>query len=391
MLRLPKGRVDTLFGFVLPDLLAGRRGRFSDRIKDRSFLDLVLSPGHRLRLYSRSSNPLNLNGIDNFQHISEYNSQSRCSSPIPFAVRMQRYRGDISRHRRPFWFPASNYYVLSVSVAVAFFFLVWGVLNDGQESHTPWIPAGVGAALVLGSAVIIREVILRNARERFLISQRKIDHSVKGIARRVHERDPAKLTLERNTAILQEIGRKSEAAKVLGRFSEGHREVFDLCSEYLAKVERELPNVGVGSPRIAALRRGTEVAGRYHHYHMLQWAEIESRTLTQEAQSHDKIAAKLESAQAAVGVLEFALRFYPQEIALLDSRKVLLELISSVKIADLIEKAERAVFKGNEKRALSLYQDALFLVGRQESDIQLGTVEHLNREIARLRDVIGKA
>lgn len=298
---------------------------------------------------------------------------------------MQRYRGEISRQRRPFWFPASNYYVLATSVAIAFFFLLWGILNDGRESTTPWIPAGVGAAIVLGSAVVIREVVLRGARERFLESQRQIDRSVKGIYRRNNQDGPPKLTLERNAAILHEISRKSEAAKVLGRFSEGHREVFDLCHEYLVAVERELPTVGVGSPRIAALRRGSEVAERYHHYHMLQWAEIESRALTQEASAHAKISTKLEVAQAAVGVLDLALRSYPHDATLLESRKVLHEVVSSVKVADLMEKAEKASFKGNEKRALSLYQDALFLITREDSVANDDTIERLNDEIAKLK------
>jgi hypothetical protein len=298
---------------------------------------------------------------------------------------MQRYRGEISRHRRPFWLPASNYYILAGSVAIAFFFLVWGILNDGREATTPWIPAGIGAAIVLGSAVVIREIILRDARNRFLRSQRLIDQSIKGIARWTNEREPAKLTLERNAAILHEISRKSEAAKVLGRFSEGHREVFELCNEYLVAVERELPNIGAGSPRIAALRRGTEVAGRYHHYHLLQWAEIESRALTQEAGAHDKISGKLNSTQAALGVVDFALKSYPHEPALLDSQKVLLELVSSMKITDLVDKAERAAFKGNDKRALSLYQDALFLLRRENQNVQSETIEHLNQEIARIR------
>ena len=298
---------------------------------------------------------------------------------------MQRYRGEIPRHRRPFWFPASNYYVLSVAVAIAFFFLVWGILNDGRESTTPWIPAGVGSALVLVSAVVIREVVLRGARERFLRSQRQMDRTIKVMSRRGNEAAPAKLTLERNAAILHEISRKSEAAKVLGRFAEGHREVFELCTEYLSAVERELPTVGAGSPRIAALRRGTEVAGRYHHYHMLQWAEIESRALTQEARTHDKILGKLDSAQAAVGILEFALGSYPHDAALLESKKLLLELVSSVKLADLIDRAERAAFKGNEKRALSLFQDALFLAGRENPGVDAETIEYLNSEIERLR------
>ena len=297
---------------------------------------------------------------------------------------MQRYRGEFSRHRRPFWLPASNYYILTAAVAIAFFFLVWGVLNDGQE-ETPWIPAGVGAAIVLIAAVILREIILRDARNRFLISQHQIDQSVKGIARRIRESQPPKLTLERNASILREISRKSEAAKVLGRFAEGHREVFELCDEYLAAVTRELPNVGAGSPRIAALRRGTDVAGRYHYYHMLQWAEIESRSLTQQASKRDKIGDKLDSAQSALGVVEFALRAYPHEPALLDSQKVLHELVSSIKVSDLIERAGRAAFKGNHKRSLNLYQDALFFIQRDNPDAEGEVVDHLNEEILKIQ------
>src|SRR5215207_9746885 len=134
---------------------------------------------------------------------------------------MQRYRGEIPRNRRPFWLPASNYYILAASVAIAFFFLLWGIFNDGHE-ETPWIPAGIGAAIALAAAVILREIILREARNRFLASQRRLDQSVRGITRRMNESAPAKLTLERNAALLHEISRKSDAAKVLGRFAEGH-------------------------------------------------------------------------------------------------------------------------------------------------------------------------
>ena len=297
---------------------------------------------------------------------------------------MQRYKGEFSRARRPFWLPASNYYILTAAVAIALFFLVWGILNDGHE-ETPWIPAGVGAAAVLFGAVILREVILRDARNRFLHSQRQIDRSVRGIARRVSDREPAKLTLERNASILREISRKSDAAKVLGRFAEGHREVFELCDEYLAAVTRELPNVGVGSPRIAALRRGSDVAGRYHYYHMLQWAELESKSLTQEAGKRDKIADKLESAQSALGVVEFALQAYPHERALLDSQKVLYEIVSSMKISDLVERADKSAFKGNHKRALDLYQDALFFLQRDNPDVDGDVVDHINEEIIKIQ------
>ena len=297
---------------------------------------------------------------------------------------MQRYRGESLRNRRPFWLPASNFYILAVSVAIALFFLVWGILNEGTADETPWIPAGLGAAMVLAAAVIVREIVLRGARQRFLSSQRQIDRSIRGITRRINDDQPPKLTLERNAAILHEISKKSDAAKVLGKFAEGHREVFELCEEYLGAVTRELPSVGAGSPRIAALRRGRSVAAKFHHYHMLHWAEIESRDLTREASKHDKISSKLDSAQAALDVVDFALRSYPEEPALTDSRNVLVELLSKIKVTDLIDRADRAAFKGNPKRALSLYQDALFILQRQDPDFESDVASRVQEEIARL-------
>lgn len=297
---------------------------------------------------------------------------------------MQRYRGETLRHRRPFWLPASNFYILAVSVAIALFFLVWGILADGSADETPWIPAGLGAAIVLAAAVIVREVVLRGARNRFIASQRQIDRSIRGITRRIHDDQPPKLTLERNAAILHEISKKSDAARVLGKFAEGHREVFELCEEYLAAVVRELPTVGAGSPRIAALRRGRKVAAKFHHYHTLVWAEIESRDLTREASKHDKISNKLDSAQAALDVVDFALRSYPEEPTLIDSRNVLIELLSKIKVTDLIERADRAAFKGNPKRALGLYQDALFVLQRQDPGLASEVAMHVRGEIERL-------
>jgi hypothetical protein len=297
---------------------------------------------------------------------------------------MQRYRGEIPTHRRPFWLPASNYYILAASVAIAFFFLLWGILNDGRDD-TPWIPAGVGAAIILSSAVILREIVLRTRRNRFLISQRQIDQSVRGIAQRAQARDPEKLTLERNAAILREISRKSDAAKVLARFADGHRDVFELCDEYLGVVRKELPKVAPGSPRLVALLRGSEVASRYHYYHMLQWAEMESRALTKEAGKRDKVAEKLDSAQSALGVVEFALQSYPDEQTLLDSQRLLVELVSSIKVTDLVEKAERAVFRGNHRKALSLYEDALFFLQRENRGIEGELIDHINEEISKVR------
>lgn len=301
---------------------------------------------------------------------------------------MQRYRGEITKYRRPFWLPASNFYILAAAAAIAFFFLVWGILHDGGDS-TPWIPAGIGSSVVLAAAVILREVILRGARNRFLASQRKLDMSLRAARLRAGEiGDAGKLTLERNISILREIAKKSEAANVLGKFGEAHREVYELCEEYLQAVERELPNVGVGSPRLAALRRGREVADERRHHHLLKWAEIEARTLMSDAKGRTKAAEKLEAAQRAIGAVDFALAVYPHDPSLLDSEKVLRQFAASVKVADNVDKAERAAFSGNRKRALKLYQDALFELDRVDMGDDFAR-EKILGEIALIKQLLG--
>ena len=303
---------------------------------------------------------------------------------------MQRQRGKIIDSRSPFWLPAPSYYVLSASMAVGLFFLMWGILNEGKE-QTPWVIGAAGAGFVIAAAVFLREVILRNARNRFLATQRRLDKSLRGVTNRVADDwNPAKLTLERNAAILAEIRQKSAAAKVLGKFSAGHMEVFQMCEEYMAAAAGELPNVGIGSPRLAALRKGSSTAREYHRYHLLQWAEIEARTLTQEANNRAKIREKLETAQKAIGAVEFGLKYYPDETSLLDSHKVLEDFITSIKVSNAVEKAERAYFKGNVKLAESLYQDALFDLSRgdggEEREI---AAERIEFELSRIRQVEG--
>ncbi|MEJ7846542.1 MAG: hypothetical protein WKF92_00460 [Pyrinomonadaceae bacterium] len=303
---------------------------------------------------------------------------------------MQQQRGKIIDSRSPFWLPAPSYYVLSVAMAVGLFFLMWGILNEGKE-QTPWIIGAAGAGFVLAAAIFLREVILRNARNRFLATQRRLDKSLRGVANRVaNDRSPAKLTLERNAAVLAEIRQKSAAAKVLGKFSAGHMEVFQLCEEYMRTVAGELPNIGIGSPRIAALRKGNNTAGEYHRYHLLQWAEIEARTLTQEANNRAKAKEKLETTQKAIGAVEFGLKYYPDEASLLDSLKVLEDFIISIKVSNAVEKAERAYFKGNVKQAVSLYQDALFDLSRgagsREREI---AAERIESELSKIRQIEG--
>ena len=272
---------------------------------------------------------------------------------------IDQFRNSMNEYRVPFWIPASNFYLVALVIGVAVFLLLLSILHDGVDD-LPWIMAVVGLVLTLGIAVFVREVVLRNARERF-ISAKRLDKSVRHIVKRKeNRRDPAKLTLEKNEVILREIRKKSDAAKVLGKVSEAHKEVVDLSEQYLAVAENELAKAGAGSPRIPAIRKGRALASDRHRYHMLRWAEIEARSLTQEAKTRDKVSEKIDTAQKALGVVDHALKSYPDESSLIDSQEVLQGFLTSIRVSNSIEKAERAFFKGNHKRAISLYKDALF-------------------------------
>jgi hypothetical protein len=272
---------------------------------------------------------------------------------------------------------------MAVATSLAFFFLAWGILHDlGDE--TPWVTSGVGASIVLACAVLVRELVLRRARDRYLRMQPATTPMSKSS---LSSRDTGKLTLEKNAAILAEIRQKSDAAKVLSKFSAGHREVFELCGGYLARNEAELTTVNAGSPRLAALLKGRKAASKYHRHHLLKWAEIEARALTTVAKSGDDVSQKLRAAKDALGVIEFALQAYPAETTLLESRDVVNEMAVSIRVSDLVERAERAAFRRDDQEAVSLYRDALFYLGRDNvhTPERRAVADRINAEMEKLR------
>lgn len=298
-------------------------------------------------------------------------------------------RAGRNQARRPFWLPASNYYVLAVAISTAFFFLVWGILENGGE-EMPWISAGISASILLCGAVILREIVLRRARKRYA-GQIGTGKRISINPPVVDPRNRHKLSLERNAAILREIRQKSDAAKVLSKLSAGHREVFELCRGYLDRNETELRTVGPGSPRLGALLKGRSDVGHYHRYHLLKWAEIESRTLAEEARNRIDPDEKVASAQNALGVIDSALGSYPAEPSLIESREHLVELVVSIKVSHWVESAEKAVFNGNYAEAKSLYRDALFYLGRDNIQTRgrQKAAEHINIELERIRVLDG--
>lgn len=291
--------------------------------------------------------------------------------------------------RRPFWLPASNYYVLAFALGLAFFFLLWGILHDGGD-EMPWVISGIAFSILMVGAVILRELILRRARNRYLAMERNFDRQLVDVYSRIGEGNrPEKLTLEKNASILADIKRKSEAAKVLGKFADAHREVFEICEQYLSVNEREARTVQIGSPRLKALRKGKESASRFHRFHLLQWAEIETRNMAQEVQSLANASDKVTALQSAVSVIDSALEYYPAERSLIDSRMVLNEMLTSIRVSHFVEDAERSAFKGEYKQAISQYRDALFYLGRDNlrSEQRDSAARRINIEIDRLRQI----
>lgn len=267
--------------------------------------------------------------------------------------------------RLPFWFSTANYYVLAVAVSVAAFFLILAILLEGNDD-IPWITAGLGAGLILIAAVGLRSIFLKKIQRKLLLEQKRIDLNFKYVRKAPSENNQNKLTIEQNKLILEEIDKKSKAARILEKLPEGHLEVFELCEEYLRRNEKELESVGVGSPRIPVLRKSREKVEKFHKYHLLAWASLESRLLLSEAKTQATIEDKISYSQKALNVLDSALDFYPDERVLTESLGVVKEYITNIRIGNWIEKAELSAFKKDYREAVNHYREALYFLAREE-------------------------
>jgi hypothetical protein len=256
---------------------------------------------------------------------------------------------------KPYWLSAANYYVLTIAVAMAVFVLVFGLLRD--EYREAYIPAGIASSAVMAFAVVIRLALLRKYQMRAQAA-RRLDQNLNAM-RLLGAAAPKKLTIEKNASILRHLKRKSDAAATLARHADGHREVFELCSQYLELNTSEMLTVNPGSPRIAALRRGREVAEELHQRHMLKWAEIETTDLFDKAQRAPKNLDKIALAGEALQVIEMASQRYPREPRLIESASAINEFVVTSKISGLIERAAKAEDRGNSKLAVRHLQTAL--------------------------------
>jgi hypothetical protein len=293
------------------------------------------------------------------------------------------------KNQRPFWLSPANYYILVVAITIAVFFVIWGWLHSVDE-ETPYIPAGISASFVLAFGVLLRELVLQRAYQKSILAQKRLDYNLKSVAKFAQKRAGSnKLTIEQNNSLIKEIEAKSKAAQLLGKHSEVHFEIFEICTAYLDLNTKELEQVNAGSPRISMLRKGRLRVEKIHKYHLLNWAAIESQNRIREAKINVTVNEKLENAQRALSVLYSALEFYAEEEKLLESAEAIKDFIVNIKVSHWIEQAERATFKENYKRAINHYRDALFFLARENER----TLEHeniaekINKEIEKLREI----
>ena len=135
------------------------------------------------------------------------------------------------------------------------------------------------------------------------------------------------------------------------------------------------------------MRRGKGIVEALHKFHLLNWVEIETRLLTEEANNQVELSDKIELVQRSMIAVDSALEFYPDDEKLIDSKAALSDFISSIKISYWVELAEKEVFKENFKEAVSFYRDALFYLAREDvNEVEKNMIaEKINFEIERIR------
>ena len=258
-------------------------------------------------------------------------------------------------HKLPVLIAAPPYYIAALILSAGFFFLVWGVLRD-NAAESPDTTAAFAACIVLAGSAILREFFLRRALSR----QHRIDRRANGMHA---ETSGTKLSVEQNGGLLAEIKKRSDAANLLSKIAAAHKEVFEVCAEYLTLIEGELSRMNAGSPRLEPFLKGRTRASEAHRFHMLRWAEIEATELTLRAQVDKPFEDRLEDTQKALWVLDTALSSYPTDRALVESRGVLAELKISFEVDALVAAGDRAASDGDLARAKQLFRDALFALG----------------------------
>jgi tetratricopeptide (TPR) repeat protein len=251
-----------------------------------------------------------------------------------------------------------------------------------QGEENPWVPAGFAASVVMLVAASARIVVMRR-RTRYVQEQGLRDgtgHSTRRPSGKVMQ------STSLHSAALRALQKQSADADSRDLPPQAHREIFDLCTDYLSSVEQALLSPRLSAEGRLSLRAGQARVRTLQRHHLLTWARGSARALTHEAQQRVRLYEKVETANRALEYIDSALKVYPDEEELRVSAQAVREFITSSRVAHWLELAERAAFKGYYRRAIDRYQDALFYLTRDGSDQDREAgAERITREIELLR------
>lgn len=280
---------------------------------------------------------------------------------------------------------STGYLTVAIILAVALFFGLWFILVRGGD-EAPWLPAGLAASVVLLVALSAREVVMRRAWTRYLL-ENGINHKTPDRARASGRSQKRGFSASVHSAALRAIQKQSTAADQPGSSPEAHFDVAQMCHDYLARTDEVIRTGNFGSEKGIAIRAGQERVRALHKHHLLTWARGHSRSLLHDAQQRARTFDKIETATRAMDCIESSLRLYPDEVELHESKTVIGEFITSVKVAHWVELAERSAFKGHYRRAIDRYRDALFYLtqGVVKDEMRIAGREKIEGEIEKLK------
>jgi len=280
---------------------------------------------------------------------------------------------------------STGYLVSAIIISVGLFFGLWWILVSGGD-EAPWLPAGLAASVVLLVALSAREVVMRRAWTRYLL-ENGIGEKAPSRSREGGRSQKKGFSASMHSAALRAIQKQSTAADRPGSTPEMHLDVAQLCHDYLASSDEAIRSGSLGSEKGIALRAGQDRVRTLHRHHLLTWARGQAQLLTHEAQQRARTFDKIETATRALDCIDSALRIYPDETELNESRIAIGEFIASVKVAHWVELAERSAFKGHYRRAIDRYRDALFYLNQDvvKEDVRVAGTEKIEREIDKLK------
>jgi tetratricopeptide (TPR) repeat protein len=272
----------------------------------------------------------------------------------------------------------SGYMIAAAAAAAALFFVLWWML---QAEESPWVPAGLAASVVMLVAALARLLVARRGRN----PHRNFEHVSHQRAVRRPTLNEVMHSPSRHAAALRTLQKHSAVADER-ESANGHREVYELCAEYLTSVERVLDSPALQADGRVALRVGQERVRELQKHHLLICARQSARTLTHEAQQRVRLYEKVETANRALDCIDQALMAYPNDAELITSAQAVQEFITSSRVAHWVELGERAAFKGHYQRAIDCYRDALYYLGRDAAPSDTGeAAERILKEIDILR------